>query len=761
MDFILILLCNLFTLSFSKINNLTLEQEQGYLNPSKYPGCSAPCESYHAGANKESMLICTYQASGVGTLEQNVGKGISCYPSYNCREDWNICIQWKQTDIVSPIHIPFDNPYYNISNKTSLLKACSEISNLNAGGSSGANPPIGGWKPTSLGWKKGSGNIGCGWGSTFSDVRKNSPFSLSDYGRVVISNFNGNEIDCCMEAMKYEAVDIKHGGSAIRFDVYNGNCRIDREIMMRGNLDSSSGRSLDKLDHCGEDGKDFFYWRNAAGSADAANLQSSGICGISYNFTRVSPDNAIKPLGRLPDGAEIPNRLPECEGSQPEMCLESLRYNSINTLEKCCEVCSELRWVPNTENIINPCVAYQIADGKCRILRKKWFDKRYGQDNLGNNPSGNKAMSITEVIDVCAGFVNHNTCSRKDNSHGYWGTCSDATNPPIDNDCSYFSHIYYRDPIYTNFSHKIDNSTNIYRKIQTINLNINGTSRGLNISINTSVIKDRTDKKKTLTNSPISSIPSGLLPNDPYIDIFTKGGPEHENEDEHENEEVSICSRVSIYLKDPNLMHFDIYTNMDVFNPNYIISAIHISNQCCLTYYQHNKPHVHEYCEINLNVTGNFIERALKKQLSEQNGRRLSTINNPEYVLSYECIGNGKDLCNMAFNTFNILPDLENMTSNPIKSPSPSFENKYINNIIPSPSKSSENKYINNIIPSPSPLSNNDPSSSPKGPFINNITLSPSSNNVHLRVNTASIIHINYYLYSISFIIIFSLQPLF
>jgi hypothetical protein len=740
MDFILLLLCNLFTLSFSKINNLTLEQETGYLNPSEYAGCSAPCDSYHAGASIDSILICTYQASGVGTLEQNVEKGISCYPSYNCREDWNICIQWNKSDSVSPSHIPLDNPYYNISNRNSLRNACSEISNLIAGGSSGANPPNGGWKPTSLGWKKGSGNIGCGWGSTFSDVRKDSPFSLSDFGRIEISNFNGNEIDCCMEAMKYEAVDIKHGGSAIRFDVYNSKCRIDREIMMRGNLDSSSGRSLDKLDHCGEDNVDFFYWRNAAGSANAANLQSSGICGISYNFTRVSSSNAIKPLGRLPDGAEIPNRLPECEGSQPEMCLESLRYNSINTLEKCCEVCSELRWLPNIENIVNPCVAYQIADGKCRILRKKWFDIRYGQNNLGNYPSGNNAMSITEVIDVCAGFRNHDACSRKDNSHGYWGTCSDSENPPIDNDCSYFSHIYYRDPLYTNFSNKIDNSTNIYRKIQTLNLNNNGTSMGLNISINTSIIRDRTDKKQTLTNSPINSIPSGLQPNDPYIDGF-------EQELEQENEEVSFCSRVSLYIQDTNLLHYDVYTNMDVFNPHHIIPAVHISNQCCLSHYHQHRSHVNEYCEINLNVTAKFIEKILEKQINEQNGRRLSTITKPKFILSYECIGNGKDLCDMSFNAFNILPDtIYDITENlEIVSPSPINNNPSPSNIIDINEPSSENHFMNSDIHSPSPSSNfviSHYTPSPEN-FLENVNSSMSRNiNILLYILVINIIFI-------------------
>jgi hypothetical protein len=241
-----ILLFYFATSTFSKIYNLSLEQEMGYLNPSKHSGCMTPCDSYHAGADINSTMVCTYQASGVGTLKQNVEKGTACYPSYNCREDWNICIQWKTTDEKSPIGIPKDNPYYNLTNYTALYNACSEITGLISGGNSGTKPPSGGWEPTSLGWRKGSGNIGCGWGSTFSSVERNSPYTLEDFGRIELRGFSGNEVDCCMESMKYEATDIKHGGAAIRFDLYNGICRIDRELMMRGNLDSSGGRPLDK-----------------------------------------------------------------------------------------------------------------------------------------------------------------------------------------------------------------------------------------------------------------------------------------------------------------------------------------------------------------------------------------------------------------------------------------------------------------------------------------------------------------------------------
>ena len=173
--------------TFANIYNLTLKEEMEYLNPSKYNGCIAPCNSYHAGADINSVLVCTYQASGVGTLEQNIKRGTACYPIYNCREDWNMCIQWKLTDIITPKSIPIDNPYYNLSDLTLLYESCSEIINLLPGGNSGNHPPDGGWIPTSLGWRKGSGNIGCGWGSTFSNVQRNSQYTLEDFGRIEIS----------------------------------------------------------------------------------------------------------------------------------------------------------------------------------------------------------------------------------------------------------------------------------------------------------------------------------------------------------------------------------------------------------------------------------------------------------------------------------------------------------------------------------------------------------------------------------------------
>jgi len=715
MKFAILFLC-FITISFGKILNLTLGTEMDYLNPSQHPGCVTQCDSYHAGADINSTLVCTYQASGVGTLKQNVELGTACYPSYNCREDWNICIQWKLTDNKSPIGIPKDNPYHNLSNETALYNACSEITGLISGGNSGTKPPLGGWKPTSLGWRKGSGNIGCGWGSTFSSVERNSPYTLEDFGRIVINDFSGTEVDCCVESMKYEATDIKHGGAAIRFDLYNGACRIDRELMMRGNLDSSGGRPLNKLDHCGNDGIDFFYWRSAAGAADAANLQSSGICALRHNFTRVSPENAITPTGRLPDGSEIPNRLPECEGSQPQMCLESLRYNSINTVEGCCEVCTELRWLPSDgEN--NPCVAFQIVDGKCRILRKKWFDVRYGEDNLGNNPSGNNKMTITETINACAGFNDHSKCSRRDNSHGYWGTCSSATDASVGNDCSYFSHMRFRDPEYTNFSIIHNNINDTYRKIKTLKLtNENGTVIGINISANTSIVTDRTTKRITLTNAPIVNIPDGSKPTDTNSKGYGHDAPKVE---------PTICSRIALYIKDPGLMHYDAHTHMDVFNPNMVIPAIYTSNYCCNLHPQrYISPGTKTYCEMKMNITTEFIQSVVELRQSRESNQRsrrlIETV--PEFIIAYECVGGGKDLCDVNPNyeipnaivsnaEFVNQSTINNTTQQVVlinsDSPSPSSSTIILNNVIPSPSTAIiQEKNVND---SPSPLINDKP----------------------------------------------------
>ena len=448
--------------------------------------------------------------------------------------------------------------------------------------------------------------------------------------------------------MKYEGVDIKHGGAAIRFDVYNGQCRLDRELMMRGNLDTSGGRPLSKLDHCGENGLnengspngnpiDYFYWRPAAGAADAANLRSAGTCSIRHNFTRVTP-TGLQPTGRLPDGPEIPNRLPECNGAQPEMCLEKLRYNAINTAEGCCEACANLKYLP--DNVAGtPCVAFQIVDGKCRILREKFIVDGWGEINKGkvNNVNGNKAMSVTQVIDVCAGFKNHDECARRDNSHGYWGSCEIVDDVSVENDCNYFSHIYYRDLNGEPSFPTPDNELNAtYRKIQIVEL----PEFGFNMTLNVSFINDRTKKRTTLTKAVTGDdLPIGTRPTDTAAGGYTKQHDAETGKDLNSNQRpVDTCAQVSIYLKEPATMHRDLSTGRDVFNPYSIAQPLHVSGKCCQQ--KESEFSRSDGCLVHLNISTDFVTNARNQQR-----RRLGSNAQPTVIISYECVGSGKDLC--------------------------------------------------------------------------------------------------------------------
>ena len=564
---------------------------------------------------------------------------------------------------------PTEVPATQLRNDTDATRtACEEITSLIAGGGSGNAPPAGGWMPTSQGWRKGTGNIECGWGSTYSGVDPTVDYSLADFGRVVYESDVSNEIECCMKAMEYDGVDIKHGGAAIRFDYFNGQCRLDRELMMRGNLDSSGGRPMHNLDACGENGLDedgtangkpidYFYWRPAAGAADAANLQSAGKCVAQHDFTRlIDSDNINRPLGRLPDGLEIPNHLDICKDSnrEPEACYEALRYNAINTAEGCCEACAELRWLPTegTSTQITPCVAFQIVDGKCRILRERWFTQRYGKANMGNSEAGNQVMSVTATIEACA--REQESCSRRDNSHGHWANCnpSDTGNvPQVQEDCNYYSHMYYRDPNGNNLP-PVDTSGNTtFRKIQVITLTNSSTGNlldSLNVTANSTIVDDRMKKRGIIVQAPTP--PTG------YQDTDTVSkGYEHEHSmstgKENANDENVICSRIALYLLTPQTMSRDFHTNRVTFNRESTVRHLHASNQCCRSSVQRgiDAVDVHASCEMSMKITQDFIRQVEKKATDRR--RRLGQPKPKtaqQYILAWECIGRGKDLCDVA-----------------------------------------------------------------------------------------------------------------
>ena len=65
----------------------------------------------------------------------------------------------------------------------------------------------------------------------------------------------------------------------------------------------------------------------------------------------------------------------------------------------------------------NPCVAWQIVDGKCRAVRRRWFDDRFGSTGLGRSAIGDDPMDVEKVVDACAGFKDSEACARADDSH--------------------------------------------------------------------------------------------------------------------------------------------------------------------------------------------------------------------------------------------------------------------------------------------------------------------------------------------------------
>jgi len=240
---------------------------------------------------------------------------------------------------------------------------------------------------------KTDGEIGCGWGSTMSgiggDAMPTHSWSLQDWKDNVGFRIKreqspvADEMACCKFAMSFEGTKWSEGGSAVRFQFSNGQCRVDRETMMRGNLDRSSGLALRDTTTCGTG---VLYWRHATGSADAANLKAETKCQVNNGFKVLARTDmsAYAPVGSLPDhfignwGNELPNHI--CPNWPHGNCEGVIGYNTIASPEECCEACVSLKWVEEMSGDVsrkadgtheNPCVAWQVVGGKCRIMREK------------------------------------------------------------------------------------------------------------------------------------------------------------------------------------------------------------------------------------------------------------------------------------------------------------------------------------------------------------------------------------------------------
>ena len=244
------------------------------------------------------------------------------------------------------------------------------------------------------------------------------------------------DLACCMKALRLEKTSLQQGGAAVRFSYESKarQCRVDREMFLNLNLDSSGGLPHVSLNLCGDE-KEHYYFRHASGGADGSNLKTGGKCIKSTGFKKFTGGDkartaaylADQPMGKLAHGwgLELPNHGSKCPG---EGCNEVVRYNAISDLEECCEACNELRMLQHTPEggnsafKSNPCVAFQIVSGKCMVVRDGYFGANGKFKGTGS--SGH----VEQYLDG----VKSSSCS------------TTAATQSQDN-CNYFSNIFYKE----------------------------------------------------------------------------------------------------------------------------------------------------------------------------------------------------------------------------------------------------------------------------------------------------------------------------
>ena len=615
------------------------------LNKGSTAMCPARCGSYAGGADATNLLVCQTWGNGRGSNSQRAKEGAVCMPAYNCRDDWNPCVQWNDNTVGKTVAdqtgLAGDAPYNNLKNADKGRAACQDITSLtlqNTGSASGA--PAGGWKPTSLGWHMGDGHLRCGWAATYQGIAPdgypNDDLLLEDFGSVTINGIS-DVVDCCVKAMEYEGTPMEKGGKAIRFDVKNNVCRIDREIMMRSNLDTSSGLSMNYLVPCGDDG-DRFYWRHAAGGADGASLGSAGSCAARFGFTKVTNTDSFLPMGRIPQpGPEMPNSAVNmCHNSahaeyDKAKCDIAARYNTISDTEGCCEACVNNLWLPDADTDGYQCAAFQIVHGKCRILREKYFTNKFGSDGLGRYSGiGNTAKTITETIEMCA--TGNSECERSDDSHGHWASCSETASDTTDL-CKFYSFMYYRDRDASTNKFPTEDATRTIPSYVSFDVFTPAElSGGMDIEIDASLAANRSSTKEVV-KAPDSSAGSSSV----Y-------GASKGSTSAGYNSTNPACVRLSLYESDPDSAAGGFLNDVGgtfAMDPENTTEAskkvVAQSNLCCPAADGSG-------CKLKLEFTA-----AQAQDASYGVGRRLlaAAQSGKNLVLAYECEGTGGDVCDM------------------------------------------------------------------------------------------------------------------
>ena len=449
--------------------------EDGYLNPSGNSVCPSKCRRYFAGATAKDAVICQKQASGVGTSQQNAEFGVACYPSYGCGRDMITCVDqgWDE----------------GLPNMSDIQTACSGLSTLvsenpwTCGTAEENRPACTATPNNNIGkWLLADAGLDCGWGSTYGGTYPGYSGSPTPHSHTFTVS---SEVECCEKAMSFETSTWAEGGAALFFQLTGSTCRVDREKIIYANMDSSSGRSVKYQNTRCATGR--LFYRHAAGAADAANLHTGGRCVVDGNFKRLNLENGVNlPAGEIYSmGQELPNHdcpTPSGESKEEYICNQSILYNTIADAEACCEQCRSMSWLPQVGgsvetdangNQINPCVAWQIVEGRCRINRKYYFDR------------WNPGQTVEEAL--------------KDTDYGPpgnsgWLVSSRGCGTSVEA-CNYYSYIYYREVSFQ------ENGTTgsgqaMYRKIVTPNITEGATDISLDIQI--SSVSSRHDRRLTL-----------------------------------------------------------------------------------------------------------------------------------------------------------------------------------------------------------------------------------------------------------------------
>ena len=526
----------------------------------------------------------------------------------------------------------------NLDDAAVIRTACGEITSLTTVQTTGsATPPTEGWLPTSLGWHMGGGNIGCGYGSTY---QHGDGLLLADFGRVEITGVT-EVVDCCVKAMEYEGATMAQGGKAVRFDVLGGKCRIDREMMMKGNLDASTGKSMAYVAPCGLT-NERYYWRHAAGGADGASLASAGSCAGRFNFTKVTSVDSFAPMGRLPEvGIEVPNHVEMCSDSahaeyDVSKCQGGVVYNSITDPEACCEACVGLTSLnASTHADDTACVAFQIRNGRCQILREHFVTSQFGSAGLAAaRPAagGNIALSITETVEACVS--GNEACLRDNNEHGHWTSCSETSPPSVADMCEYYSFLYFRDRLPGTSAFPVENATRT--KPSYVSFDVFDPAElagGMNITINATLVASRTGKN--LTKAPISDASASGGYNLTVGDAASSAGYNATN---------PACVKIVLYESDPTTgtgflqsVGTDGTYSMDPENTTVARAVVAESELCCPTADGGGCPLTLSFTEEQAADATTGIGRKLLAAAST--GRAL--------VVSYECQGTGGDVCDM------------------------------------------------------------------------------------------------------------------